>query len=151
MSLSNEEIEACREAFARFDKDNSGAIDAWELRATLQSMGQDPTDEELFDMIAEVDSDGSGEIDFSEFLKVISSQKTKTAGMDDESDTVDAFIALGGRSDKGGEISTEKLRAVIKDFGLTIDIDRLIRETDTDHSGYIDYQEFKQMMVDKKR
>ena len=36
MSLSNEEIEACREAFARFDKDNSGAIDAWELRATLQ-------------------------------------------------------------------------------------------------------------------
>ena len=25
--------------------------------------------------------------DFSEFLKVISSQKTKTAGMDDESDT----------------------------------------------------------------
>ena len=85
---------------------------------------------------------------------MISSQKTKTAGMDDESDTgaagphcnrvpparadacrvvahsfprlcfaVDAFIALGGRSDKGGEISTEKLRAVIKDFGLTIDID----------------------------
>ena len=25
-------------------------------------MGQEPTDEELFDMIAEVDSDGSGEI-----------------------------------------------------------------------------------------
>jgi|TARA_B110001469_G_C9518114_1_gene257966 calmodulin len=95
---------------------------------------------------------------------------------------VDAFIALGGRSDKGGEISTDKLRAVIKDFGLTIDIDvsaavacptahrptadacsltptpdpvaasqRLIRETDTDHSGLIDYEEFKQMMVDKKR
>ena len=26
------------------------------------AMGQEPTDEELFDMIAEVDSDGSGEI-----------------------------------------------------------------------------------------
>ena len=35
-ALSNEEIEACREAFARFDKDSSGAIDMWELRATLQ-------------------------------------------------------------------------------------------------------------------
>ena len=35
-TLSNEEIEACREAFARFDKDSSGAIDMWELRATLQ-------------------------------------------------------------------------------------------------------------------
>ena len=28
----------------------------------VAAMGQDPTDEELFDMIAEVDSDGSGEI-----------------------------------------------------------------------------------------
>ena len=67
----------------------------------MAAMGQEPTDEELFDMIAEVDSDGSGEIgappdsagkgrcltsprlrlaDFSEFLKVISSQKTKTFG-----------------------------------------------------------------------
>merc|ERR1711988_2075895 len=96
MELSNDEIEACRDAFSKFDKDGSGAISDWELRAMLQSMGQDPTDEELFDMIAEVDSDGSGEIDFSEFLKVIIAQKAKQAGQDDESDTVDAFIALGG-------------------------------------------------------
>jgi len=148
-NLSNEEIDACREAFARFDKDNSGAVDMWELRATLQSMGQDPTDEELFDMIAEVDSDGSGEIDFSEFLKVIQSQKSKLANQDDESDTVDAFIALGGHADKTGEISTDKLRAIVKDFGLTIDIERLIRETDLDHSGFVDYGEFRYMMQDK--
>ena len=36
---------------------------------------------------------------------------------------MDAFIALGGNADKTGEISTEKLRSIIKDFGLTIDID----------------------------
>jgi len=148
MFLSNEEIEACRKAFANFDKDQSGAIDMWELRATLQSMGQEPSDEELFDMIAEVDSDGSGEIDFAEFLKVIGSQKTKQAGRDDESDTVDAFIALGGNADKTGEISTEKLRQIVKDFGLTIDIERLIRETDLDHSGQVDYEEFAKMMGD---
>ncbi|KAL1495619.1 hypothetical protein AB1Y20_016487 [Prymnesium parvum] len=148
MELSNEEIEACRDAFSKFDKDGSGAISDWELRAMLQSMGQDPTDEELFDMIAEVDSDGSGEIDFSEFLKVIIAQKAKQAGQDDESDTVDAFIALGGNPDKTGEISTDKLRTIVKDFGLTIDIEKLIRETDTDHSGYIDYNEFKVMMKD---
>lgn len=60
--LTNEEIEMCREAFQKFDRDGSGAIDVFELRATLESMGQQPTDEELFDMIAEVDADGSGEI-----------------------------------------------------------------------------------------
>ena len=114
-------------------------------------MGQEPTDEELFDMIAEVDSDGSGEIDFPEFLKVIMAQKAKVAGQDDESDTVDAFIALGGNADKTGEVSTDKLRAICKDFGLTIDIERLIRETDTDRSGFIDYEEFKVMMMTESK
>jgi hypothetical protein len=34
--LSQEEIEKCREAFERFDKDGSGTIDAWELKETLK-------------------------------------------------------------------------------------------------------------------
>ena len=38
------------------------------------------------------------------------------------------------------------MRGIVKEFGLTIDIDRLIREVDTDHSGLIDYQEFAVMM-----
>jgi hypothetical protein len=48
----------------------SGTIDATELRATLEALGQKPTDEELFLMIAQVDEDNSGEIEFAEFLKV---------------------------------------------------------------------------------
>ena len=36
MELSNEEIEACRDAFSKFDKDGSGAISDWELLAMLQ-------------------------------------------------------------------------------------------------------------------
>ena len=35
-NLSNEEIENCREAFSKFDKDGSGSISDWELRAMLQ-------------------------------------------------------------------------------------------------------------------
>ena len=33
--LTQEEIDQCREAFERFDKDGSGTIDVWELKATL--------------------------------------------------------------------------------------------------------------------
>ena len=40
--LSNEEIEACRAAFANFDKDGSGSISDWELRAMLQCALQLP-------------------------------------------------------------------------------------------------------------
>ena len=38
-------------------------------------------------MIADVDDDGSNEIDFGEFCKVIAKQKTDKAGESDESDT----------------------------------------------------------------
>ena len=65
-----EEIDQCREAFERFDKDGSGTIDVWELRQVLEAMGQKPTEEELFQMISEVDDNMSGSIDFGEFLKV---------------------------------------------------------------------------------
>ena len=58
--LSPQEIMACREAFAKFDKDGSGSIDAAKLKAMFTSMGQTPTDEELFLMISQVDDDNSG-------------------------------------------------------------------------------------------
>lgn len=61
-TLTNDEIEACREAFVKFDREGTGVIDSSELRATLQAMGQKPTEEELFDMIAELDLDRSGTI-----------------------------------------------------------------------------------------
>mmetsp|Transcript_20621 Transcript_20621/g.51367 ORF Transcript_20621/g.51367 Transcript_20621/m.51367 type:complete len:161 (+) Transcript_20621:36-518(+) len=147
MPLSQEEINGCREAFNKFDKDGSGTIDASELKATLNAMGQNPTEEEIFQMISQVDDDNSGEIEFAEFLKVIENQKASAAKANDETDTIEAFVALGGHSDKTGEISTEKLRAVVKDFGLTIDIEKLIRETDADGSGKVDYEEFKAMMA----
>ena len=77
-------------------------------------MGQNPTEEEIFQMISQVDDDNSGEIEFAEFLKVIENQKTTAAKANDETDTIDAFIALGGQPNKTGEISTDKLKEVIK-------------------------------------
>ena len=89
-------------------------IDALELKATLNAMGQNATEEEIFQMVSQVDDDNSGEIEFTEFLKVIENQKTTAAKANDETDTIDAFIALGGQPNKTGEISTHKLKEVIK-------------------------------------
>ena len=57
--MTEEEIEACRLAFEKFDADGSGTIEANELKVTLQSMGQNPTDEEIFEMLSSVDEDGA--------------------------------------------------------------------------------------------
>ena len=145
LNLNQEEIDACRDAFLSFDKDRSGSIDVWELRQVLEAMGQNPTEEELFQMVAEVDDNLSGSIDFSEFLRVVESQKVRANSYDDENDLVDAFVACGGNADKTGFVARETLVKIIKvDFGLTIDIVDLLDRIKLDSSADgVDFEEFK--------
>ena len=66
LQLTEQQITEFREAFQLFDKDGDGHVTAKELRVVFDSLGQKPTDEELMAMIAEVDADGSGEMEFEE-------------------------------------------------------------------------------------
>ena len=52
-----------RDAFAVFDSDGSGTIEADEIRKVMKSLGDNLTDEEVEDMIRHVDKDGNGTID----------------------------------------------------------------------------------------
>ncbi|KAA0157597.1 hypothetical protein FNF27_00520 [Cafeteria roenbergensis] len=150
MPLTQEEVKGCRDAFLAFDVDRSGTIDVWELKSVLEAMGQRPTEDELFSLISEVDSDFSGTIDFSEFLRIIEKQKEKATAHNDEQDFIDAFVACGGNEDKSGVVKKETLVKIIKeDFGLTIDIEELIDAVDTDKSGEIEYDEFKSLLSKK--
>ena len=46
------------EAFSIFDKDGDGRVSSLELGTVMRSLGQNPTEKELADMINEVDKDG---------------------------------------------------------------------------------------------
>ena len=50
-----------KEAFSLFDKDGDGTITTKELGTVMRSLGQNPTEAELQDMINEVDVDGEAE------------------------------------------------------------------------------------------
>ena len=65
-----------RQAFQYFDKDNSGTISADELRLCLQSEDQTLTDEEISKLIAEVDENNDGLIDYREFLEMMRAKTT---------------------------------------------------------------------------
>ena len=144
--LTKEEEEKCKEAFNAFDKDNSGFIDANELRIVLEMMGQKTTEEEIFWMIAEADSEQTGQITYNHFRKVIADQK-KNQSLTNEEDTLDAFVAMGGEPDGAGSIDAEKLIRIIKqDFEMTIDIEKLINDIDEDGSGKIEYGEFRNLL-----
>ncbi|KAJ2940217.1 hypothetical protein O0L34_g11784 [Tuta absoluta] len=85
-SSAEQEERELRDAFRVFDKHNRGYICASDLRAVLQCLGEDLSEEEIEDMIKEVDSDGDGRIDFLEFVRALG--EPEDACDDDEDDDV---------------------------------------------------------------
>jgi len=55
--------EELKNAFKVFDKDGSGTISAIELRAVLQHLGENLTDDDLDEMLKMADKNGDGNID----------------------------------------------------------------------------------------
>lgn len=64
------EVKKLRETFGLFDTSGDGSIDKWELAKVLIALGQSPTEHDLDEMIATVDENHDGEIQFGEFCHV---------------------------------------------------------------------------------
>eukprot|EP01120_Amphizonella_sp_Union-15-10_P003703 TRINITY_DN14118_c0_g1_i1.p1 TRINITY_DN14118_c0_g1~~TRINITY_DN14118_c0_g1_i1.p1 ORF type:complete len:153 (-),score=43.97 TRINITY_DN14118_c0_g1_i1:118-576(-) len=116
--LTDEQIAEFKEAFSLFDKDGDGAITKKELRTVLHSLGQNPTEEELSEMIKEVDTDGNGAIDVDEFLMMMAKQMKNA---DSEEDIKHAFSVFN----KNGKISVNEMRYVMTNLGQKLTEDEM--------------------------
>merc|ERR1711892_40525 len=58
-----------QDAFNRTAKED-GSVDSTGVSAIMRSIGQNPSEAEIADMINQVDKDGTGSLDFPEFLVV---------------------------------------------------------------------------------
>ena len=65
--------EVIREAFRLFDKDGNGVISAAELHRVMKSLGENVTEDEVNEMIKEADLDGDGQINYQEFVTIMTS------------------------------------------------------------------------------
>lgn len=54
-----------------------GTIDAKELKVAMRALGFEPKKEEIKKMISDIDKDGSGTIDFSEFLEMMTAKMSE--------------------------------------------------------------------------
>ncbi|KAI0016713.1 hypothetical protein F4780DRAFT_664328 [Xylariomycetidae sp. FL0641] len=136
-SLTEEQVSEFKEAFSLFDGD--GQITTKELGTVMRSLGQNPSESELQDMINEVDADNNGTIDFPEFLTMMARKMKDT---DSEEEIREAFKVFD--RDNNGFISAAELRHVMTSIGekLTDDeVDEMIREADQDGDGRIDFDD----------
>uniref|UniRef100_A0A8C9RM88 Centrin, EF-hand protein, 2 n=1 Tax=Scleropages formosus TaxID=113540 RepID=A0A8C9RM88_SCLFO len=110
--LTEELRQEIREAFELFDTDGSGYIDVKELKVAMRALGFEPKKEEIKRMIGEVDKEGTGKIDFNDFLTVMTQ---KMAEKDSKEEILKAFRLFD--DDETGKISFRNLKRVAKELG----------------------------------
>ena len=98
-------------------------------------------------MFAKVDADGSGEIEYSEF--VVATLNEKNLLSNNKLQT--AFKMFD--KDGGGSISVDEIKQVLS-FGQNLDeevVQQIIKQVDANGDGEISYDEFSQMMLENMK
>ncbi|KAL9234993.1 hypothetical protein vseg_009799 [Gypsophila vaccaria] len=142
--LTQQKRQEIKEAFELFDTDGSGTIDAKELNVAMRALGFEMTEEQITQMIADVDKDGSGAIDFDEFCHMMTA---KIGERDTKEELMKAFRIID--QDSNGKISAADIQRIAKDLGESFtdrEIQEMIDEADRDRDGEVNVEEFLRMM-----
>jgi calmodulin len=131
--LSEAQLDEFRDAFATYDHDGGGSIDATELKALMASVGDQPSDAEVQEMIRIADADGSGSVDFYEFVTLMAH---KMGDEKSESTLREAFKLFDHTND--GKLDREEMRKIMINVGEPVtaaDVESLFNSIDTNHDG----------------
>ena len=145
--LTADQIQEYRQAFDVMDFNKDGVITADDLKCLMQAIGQTPTANELQDMIREVDADGNDQIDFPEFLALMTRQMRPS---DIEAELQETFKLMDKDSD--GCITNSELHSLLNSLKLKPSqetVRRMINEADKDRDGGIGFREFKDYVIGK--
>jgi Ca2+-binding EF-hand superfamily protein len=139
------EIREIKEGFDMFDFDGSGFIDPKKLRIAMHEQGFKAKQNTIYQMISDVDTDGSGNVNFEEFLELMT---TRIADRDTKEDIAKVFRLYD--SDNKGFISLKNLMKVANELGETMneqELMEMIRRADTDGDTLIDFDDFYAIMT----
>jgi len=147
IGLDQEQTEVLMKCFNGFCKGKS-FVQAETVNDILEMMGLRVQKEALDAIIAEVDEDGSGELEFEEFCILAARFLIEEDEEQMRKELKEAFRFY----DKEGEgfLTTDTLRGILLELEPSLDeaqLQDIIDEVDEDGSGTIDFDEFMNMMM----
>merc|ERR1740120_374174 len=143
--FNDDQIKALRETFIALDGNGDGLLTAAEMREGLAKAGLKDIPADLQQIMEDVDSDGSGVIDYTEFLAATLDKRSYVK----EDVCWSAFRLFDKNGD--GSISKEEMRLVLEDGDVESvagaeQLAKMMLEIDTNGDGKIDFEEFMTMM-----
>ena len=142
--LSDEQKQEIKEAFELFDTDKTGTIDYHELKVCMRALGFDVKKQEVLNLMREYDREGSGQIEYPDFLEIMT---IKINDRDPIEEISKAFKLFD--EDNTGKISLRNLRRIAREMQENLSDDELqamIDEFDKDGDGEINEAEFLAIM-----
>jgi len=145
-----------------FDKDGDGTVSTKELGAVMRSLGNNPTEEELEELIEDSDRDGSGSVDFQEFVELMIKREAEKETPEDLKQAFRVFDKVRGSQvsrktflksrispklfqDGNGYVSTSEIKYVLSRIGVNFSDDELlemVQEADIDGDQHVSFEEF---------
>ena len=147
--LTEDEVLEIREAFDLFDTDHSGEIDVAELKQALMNLGIDTKNQTLQNMLADIDKNGNANIDFDEFIDMMTAKMSDKDTREDLEKVFELFLG----DDDADKIDIKHLKRVCKELNENMSDDELnemIVRADTDRDGKVSFEEFYAIIIIKK-
>jgi len=139
-SLTDAQIEEIREAFHLYDTERSGFVTIRQLGGVMRALGEILTEAEIYNLANETDLDFGGQVQFKDFLYVMSKRleeqnslvSLKQAFKIFDRNEVNSFTILD-------------IRAVMTNLGEKMsdsDLQEMFQDIDMDKDGKISFNEF---------
>jgi len=143
--LQEDQIQQLKDMFVSLDTNGDGKVTFQELRQGISKLDVPELPANLHEVMQEMDVDGSGSIDYTEFL---------AAALDNrhyEEEKVCWAAFHNFDRDNSGTISRAELAQVLQSGEVeammgTDSVAKILTECDADNDGQIDFEEFMQMM-----
>ncbi len=148
--MSKDELAEFREIFNLVDKDKGGSISRDELGELMDTLGIRASKEEIDLMINEIDEDNNGEIDFEEFVAVMSRKVNANYTSTEVKSAFKAFEINGS----SGYVTIDSLRKALMSYGtekLSLQqANDLLSQLEQDTQGRVNYIDYVNMMMGSK-
>ncbi|KAJ8308337.1 hypothetical protein KUTeg_013211 [Tegillarca granosa] len=118
-----------KEVFSLFDKDRDGVVDISEIGAIIRSLGLNPTQEEINNLVDTYEDSGNGQIDYVELMTIVARMRLEP--QDTEESLREAFRSFD--NSRNGVLSLEELQDIM-----------------TRHGEKLTEEEMKEMLEDTK-